>query len=200
MRTSVTGTRVDGCSLRRGGGRVESCPPEVRSAGFTLVELLVVLVLVAILAGFAVLAVRGRDAQELVDEDAERFFALLTLVQEEVLFRYRTVGVWLSQSGYRFLAYTEGGWEPSIDPLLGERILSEGVGFRLYLEGRPVVLDLDGEEKQDEDGEPLPQLVFFPDGEMTPFEIVVESERAVARTLRGTPTGRLTIERDDAAD
>lgn len=185
-----------------GGGRhAPPVLPKRRAPGFTLIELLVVLVLVAILAGFAVLAVRGRDAQAIVDEDAQRLFTLLTLVQEEVVFRYRTIGVWLFQDGYRFFDYTDGTWQPSADPLLGDRGLSKDVGFRLYVEGRPVVLDLDDEdEKEDEDkaDELLPQLVFFPDGAITPFEIVVESGRAVARTLTGSPTGQLTFERDDA--
>ena len=165
------------------------------------------LVLVAILAGFAVLAVRGRDVQAIVDEDAERLFTLLTLVQEEVLFRYRTIGVWFSQQGYRFFTYVDAAWQPSADPLLADRRLSAGVGVRLYLEGRPVVLELADEagavaEAEEEDGGdgPVPQLVFFPDGAMTPFEIVIESEQAAARTLTGTPTGRLTLKRDDAAD
>lgn len=174
-----------------------------RAPGFTLIELLVVLVLVAILAGLAVLAVRGRDTQALVDNDAERLFALFTLAREEVLFRYRTLGVWLWQRGYRFLTYTEGAWQPSLDPLLASRELAGGVGFRLYLEGRPVVLEgeaHDAETETPEGEEPLPQVVFFPDGTMTPFEIVVESPQASARTLRGTPTGQLTLDRDDPVD
>lgn len=162
-----------------------------------------VLVLVAILAGLAVLAVRGRDTQAIVDTDAERLLALFTLAREEVLFRYRTLGVWFWQRGYRFLTYTEGAWQPSLDPLLASRELAAGVGLRLYLEGRPVVLEAQSPEAETqaaEGEEPLPQVVFFPDGAVTPFEIVVESPQASARTLRGTPTGQLTLDRDEPVD
>lgn len=168
-----------------------SAMPRIGHRGFTLVEILVVVAIMALLAGFAMLAVRGRDAQALVDEEAARLQTLLTLAREEAVFRYRTIGVWLHAGGYRFLDYRDGTWLSAEDDLMRPRELREGVGVRLYLDGRPVVLDVEMPENL------LPQIVVYPDGVGIPFEIVVEAAGATARTLQGSATGEIEIERKD---
>lgn len=166
--------------------------------GFTLVEILVVMFIVSVLVGLSTLAVRGRDVQALVDEDAERLLQLLTLAQEESLFRFRTLGLWVYRSGYRFFEYRDDHWlGVADDRLLKARQTDapESV-LRLYLEGRPVVLEVEEPEKE---GALVPQVVFFPDGAATPFELVIEAPGAESRSLKGGASGRLWRGEDDGA-
>lgn len=172
---------------------LELKPP---AQGFTLIEILVVLVVVSVLSGFAVLSLRGRDVQSVVDEEADRLLMLVTLAQEEALFRYRTIGIRFTSQGYRFFEYRNDAeaWEPTLDPLLRDRTLGEGMGFRLYIEGRPVVLDVEAEE------EILPQIVLFPDGTGTAFEIaVVVPPDITSSALKGTVSGRIDLENSSAS-
>ena len=187
---------------RVGSGR-QRCSALAGARGFTLVELLVVVVLLAILATFAVLAVRGRDVRALADEEAQRLVALLGLAKEESLFRYRSRGVWFYRDGYDFRDFVDGGWQTTDDPLFRERAMPEGVEFRLYLEGRPVVLEVEdaadavGRDADEAADEFVPQLVFFPDGMAIPFELVVEADGAAVRNLKGNTGGVIEIEQID---
>lgn len=166
------------------------------SQGFTLIEILVVMFIVSILVGLSTLAVRGRDIQAQVDEDAERLLQLLTLAQEESLFSYRTLGVWVYESGYRFFEYGQGQWRKlANDRLLRSRQTeSPEIELKLYLEGRPIALEVEAPESETN---PQPHVVFFPDGTATPFELVVDAQDAIGRTLKGSPAGRLWREDDN---
>lgn len=160
---------------------------------FTLVEILVVLVVVAVLSGFAVLALRGSDYQSVVDTEIDRLLMLMTLAQEESLFRYRTHGVLFTQNGYAFFEYQADAqaWEPALDPVLRDRALSEGANLRLYIEGRPVILEEENDEEQ------RPQIVLFPDGTGTEFELTVEIPPNVkSPSLRGSVSGRIELDED----
>ena len=54
------------------------------SAGFTLMEVMVVLVLIGIITSFAVLSVGGRTGQRLAEE-GQRLIALVELHQQEAI-------------------------------------------------------------------------------------------------------------------
>lgn len=186
MRISGTGARAESLRHFVCRGRSES--------GFTLLEILIVLLIVAILASLAVLAVRGRDVQDVVDEEAGLLKALLDLSREDALFRYRVAGVWFYRNGYRFLSYRDDKWESANDRLLIPHQLPEGVEFRLYLEGRPATLEVEEADNV------IPQIVFFPDGIVTPFEIAVEAHGAETRTLTGTASGQVELKQIHGPD
>ena len=171
--------------------------PAQRGRGFTLVELLVVLVVIATLSGFALLALRGRDVESVVEEEARRLLALFTLAREESLFRYRTIGVRFFRGGYDFAEFLPGDerWMPALDAMLTGRRFPEGVTVRLYLEGRPVILDVEEDEGTDE--EVLPQVVLFPDGTGTDFELALEASGFLSPVLRGTAGGRIELDGTD---
>jgi general secretion pathway protein H len=87
----------------------------LRCAGFSLLELLVVLVILGIAAGVVSLSVAPREAR-LVAEESERLAALFRLAQDEARVRGRPVAWIADAQGYRFLI---GGREPDApgDPL-----------------------------------------------------------------------------------
>ena len=202
MPISATGTPAE---------QIDGSVNDAGAGGFTLLELLVVIVLVSILATLSVLAVRGRDVQAVVEQETQRLFSLLSLAQEESIFSYRSLGVSFLLNGYGFRDFQDGSWQALDDRVLTERLTSRGVELRLYLEGRPVVLEVaddstyvtrtETEENNGEDSESaeseVPHVVFFPDGLATPFELVVDAQGAIERTIEGSPAGRLEIRRDE---
>src|SRR6202049_2485358 len=77
----------------------------MRSKGFTLVEILVVVVIMAIVISLAVLSigVTGRDSQ--LDEESRRIEGLLGLLHERALLEGRDFGLRIEPSAYEFVVY-----------------------------------------------------------------------------------------------
>ena len=153
-----------------------------RQGGFTLLELLVVIVIVSILFTFTTLAIRGTSPEEMLQTEARRLDQLLQLALEEALLKGREYGIEFSPNSYRFLVYAENTWLPlEQDRLLRERQLPENMEFELEIEQIDVVIDDDGEDRDDDEDRPRPQVFLLSSGEITP-------EFSVRLVMRGVET------------
>jgi general secretion pathway protein H len=91
------------------------------SSGFTLVELLVVMVIIGITLGLATLNAIPSPRQDLENE-ARRLALLLQLARDEAIVRNRLVAFEANGERYRFMVRNDTGWEPvTRDDLLRER-------------------------------------------------------------------------------
>jgi len=81
----------------------------MRPNGFTLVELMVVIAILAMAAGAVVLA--SGTAGGGPDEGAARFASRLAAARDEAIVSGRPLGAWASASGYGFERYRDGRWE-----------------------------------------------------------------------------------------
>lgn len=89
--------------------------------GFTLLELLVVLVVIAIGTGL-VSARLMPDDQRLLDQDAERLAQILSVAQEQSAVKAETLVFMAGTEGFRFAVATGGNTlQPLRDDLLGPR-------------------------------------------------------------------------------
>lgn len=100
-----------------------------RAAGFTLVELMVVLVIMGLMASIAVMAV-GRPGPSLA-KSADQFGARLVRAKEEAVLTNRSVGVRVTPQGYAFRARTASGWTPLEDGPFKSATWGEGVSAAL---------------------------------------------------------------------
>lgn len=77
--------------------------PRLPPRGFTLIEVMVVIVIIAILVTMVSLSMRGDRAGEQIEEEARRLTALLNLLREEAVIRNRDLGFALTPEGYQFV-------------------------------------------------------------------------------------------------
>ena len=92
-----------------------------RHAGFTLLELLVVLVIAGITLGIVSFNAMPSPRQALQNE-AQRIALLLQLARDEAIVRDRPIAFEVNAEGYRFLQREERSWQPlSGDDLLRPR-------------------------------------------------------------------------------
>lgn len=111
--------------------RARSAP--ARSAGFTLVELLVVMVIIGITLGLASLNAIPSPRQDL-QQEAQRLALLLQLARDEAIVRNRQVAFEANGERYRFVVRNDTGWEPvTRDDLLRERTF-RGAPLQLVLQ------------------------------------------------------------------
>lgn len=95
---------------------------QIRQRGFTLLELLVVLVIVGIMLGFVTLNALPSSRQALQNE-AQRIALLLQLARDEAIVRNRPVAFEVDQYRYRFWILDEhNAWQAmDKDDMLRER-------------------------------------------------------------------------------
>ena len=116
-------------------------PPRAvrRSAGFTLIEVMVVLVIMGVMATGITLGIdslRGRDA----DQALRRLRLVLEASADRASVRGRPIAIELLPDGYRFAALdADDNWRPLIDPpVFTDRTLPPGLAWAgLRLEGQP---------------------------------------------------------------
>jgi general secretion pathway protein H len=186
MPTSATG--ISSSNSADPGGP----PQRVRVSGFTLLEVLVVLVIIGIITAMAVVStgVLGRDRE--MDQEAQRLQAVLAQVREQSMLDGRDVGVRVDRQGYDFLRFNgrTAAWEPVVgDALLRPRELPGGVNASLRLEAREVELKPRTTPTEDAPGQP--QVVVMASGDVIPFDLLLrrdgsEEVRRVAGTIDGT--------------
>lgn len=77
--------------------------------GFTLIELMIVIAVMALLAGVVVMTVGSSGGPT---ESATRFAGRLAAARDQAILTGRPISAWISPSGYGFDQLRGGHWEP----------------------------------------------------------------------------------------
>jgi len=161
-------------------------PGEKKHAGFTLLELLAVILIIGIIISFASLSI-GQNTSRIVQDEAERLHGLIRLAGEEAVLQGRELALEFDHDRYRFLVWGKEDWQPvTDDQMLRERPLPEAVELELLLEGIEVSF---------EDKENLPRIFIFSSGELTPFNMTLKTDEGEEYLLQGLMNGKLILTR-----
>jgi general secretion pathway protein H len=170
-----------------------------RTSGFTLLEVLVVVVIIGIIASMAVVSIHVLGGDHEMDQEAARLGAVLTQARDDAMLEGQDVGLRVDERGYDFLRYDTRDERWLIvddDPLLRERALPDGLVASLRLDSRDVKLAARSEAS---DTAPLsPQVVVQASGDLVPFEIVLRRDGTEEeRRVTGTADGQIAVSRGD---
>ncbi len=153
--------------------------------GFTLLEILVVLILLGIILSVAVLSVGGSKERE-IEQEVQRMVQLIHLAKEEAILNQQELAVKFSPNAYEFLRLEDENWIPYTDNrLFYQREFGEEYELRLLQDGISVSL-------QEEDAG---RILLLSSGEMTPFELYFGLFNSESRYhLIGNALGEITVE------
>ncbi len=144
--------------------------PSRAPRGFTLLELLVVVVLVALLTGTVILGFAGADSDQRLRGSAEQLAYTVELARQYALQRNREWGLYVEPEGLEFAEFDpeEQTWVIQEGRPFGNPEVPEGVVLRVESEGLD---DLPTAER-----DRLPKVILFSSGEVTPFTLFLEPE------------------------
>ncbi len=178
-----------------GAGTAGAAPPgrDGRQHGFTLIEIMVVVVIVGTITTFAVLGLSmGRD--DTVEREARRLHMVLELAAESALLEARELGLILEPDGYRFTELQDADWRgirQSDRRYLNPHTLPDQVRMEIEVEGLP------GDREPGASEDDRPGIMLLSSGEVTPFRLSLSDRGRRDDThylIRGDLTGRLTLE------
>jgi general secretion pathway protein H len=175
----------------------------MRSKGFTLVEILVVIVIMAVVISITVLSVSstGRDSQ--LDEESRRIEGLVGLLHERALLEGRDFGLRIEPDAYEFVVY-----DPRRDRWMmldqerefRHRDLPRGITFQLQLDSQTVVIkaidrNLSGGDQSN------PQIAIAASGEGTPFRLTLQRDATQAKaSVDGDALGKISRENSNKVE
>lgn len=149
--------------------------------GFTLVEILVVVIIVGLLAGMTVLAI-GKDPQRMLKQEAQRAQAVLHLAVDEALLEGKEYGFLINKKGYQVLQFEENSfrWEPLSIPAFAHHSLPEDIHIDMESEGKTIDLvslsKANTAQKIQTEDSLNPSLLLLSSGEITPFKMSFRSK------------------------
>jgi len=161
-------------SKRRQSGTAEG--------GFTLIEILVVLIIVGLLASLAVVNLTGNSRLRELQQQVRDVYLLMQAASEQAVLNNREYGLVLEGDGYRFVAMDDesGDWITNEERIFRPRTLPEWLVVTVQ-----VAADAPRLPSDDKEG-PQPEIVFYSSGETTPFELAfsVEEGPTVRHVIR----------------
>ncbi|MBR9729349.1 type II secretion system minor pseudopilin GspH [Shewanella intestini] len=187
-----------------------------RQLGFTLLEVLLVALLMGLSAMAVTLTLNNSGPKQVVDKLAKQFLATTEMVIDQAVLSGSFIGIVVDDNKYQFVYYEDKKWQPiKLDRIATEKKLDDGIKMSLVLDGMPLVQDdeqedswfdepfIEAKSEEDKKKNPQPQILLFPSGELTPFElsfIIKEQNKEVIVEVSGDAMGRLTLGRFDDFD
>lgn len=166
-----------------------------QNAGFTLIEVLVVLFIISIVTSVALLTISHNENRKL-ESFANELAQTLTLAEEQAMLQPSVLGLSLNENTFHFAAYQpdEKGkklaWIPLEDKLLGSHVIPYGIQIDIKVDGKAAT---SSNHDEAETVSAIPQIIISTNGDITPFTIYVGKKGQKPRyAIRGEADGNVT--------
>lgn len=157
-----------------------------RVFGFTLMELMVVVFIIALASGALVFRANFQNANEQLRHFSERLKTMMTLAREEAILQFNVLGMSLGRPYIYFYQYDDQSrrWKA----LNNDNFFWEKIAIPNSLE-----IEVIGEQAQN-GMEFSPQIIFYSSGEITPFKILLKNKNLHYEGT-GLASGQITFQR-----
>jgi len=107
-----------------------------RAGGFTLIEVLLVILLIGLLAATVVYSFSGESRQQLLGKETEKLQARIQLAAELAMLKNVELGLFIDAKGYRFMLFEQDKWRSIREPkALAPYEFKPGLSAKIELEG-----------------------------------------------------------------
>ena len=191
----------------------------IKQRGFTLIEVMVVVVLIGLMASLVQFNFSGNNPEDKLNYESARFAAIFEVAAEYGMLNNIELGLIVKKDSYQFLAYDgtqwteipEQDWQANVN-------LPEDIDLSLELDDLPIeepmLFDADTFREKDEDDFTLlskeerekkiiPQVYILSGGDLSPFSVTfrltedlayIEGAEDLAYRVTGLYSVPLTIE------
>jgi general secretion pathway protein H len=185
-----------------------------RQQGFTLIEVMLVIVLIGVMVSAVQFTFSGNKAEQLLEQNSARFAGVFDVAAEYGLLNNIELGLFVEKNTYQFLGYDGVSWSPiASNPMFEVFTLPEGIEITLQLDDLPIeeplLFDsslLINEDQDDnfteaEKKKIIPQVYMLSGGDITPFsltfslaEFAIDGDEDISFKVSGIYTTPLMIE------
>lgn len=134
--------------------------------GFTLVELLVVIVLIGLMTSFVMLSTGTAGLEREMTEEAKRLHGLVKLAQEESIVQSKEIAMTVNKNEYSFLEQGDKKWITLDEKVFRPRTLKNELQLTLDTETQPGIFKKNNTDEL--------RIYFLSSGELTPFTISIK--------------------------
>ena len=163
----------------------------LHQSGFTLIEVITVVLIIGIIVSFAVLSIADRAQDDRLENEARRLVELIRLGSDEAVLLGIELGLSSDGEKYEFVTIgEEGNWvRYQENGPLRPRKLPDGMKLEITSEDF-----LPPKDKKEDKEVLIPNLLFLSSGELTPFQLVIDAAGATtAFLIEGELTGKVSI-------
>jgi len=167
--------------------------------GFTLIEVLLVVLLIGIVTGIVLLAASPNDSSRVVSNEAERLADALNLASDEAVNNNQQMGLLLDEKSYYFVTLDEQSqtWEASSEPLFSLHELAPTVSLHLLKDDSQKVVVLDSNKDKDNEQQAItPQVLLLSSGESSSVILELASEDGSQQKIVVDDLGTVTLNPD----
>ncbi|MFT6920497.1 MAG: general secretion pathway protein H [Cognaticolwellia sp.] len=185
-----------------------------RQQGFTLIEVMLVIVLIGVMVSAVQFTFSGNKAEQLLEQNSARFAGVFDVAAEYGLLNNIELGLFVEKNTYQFLGYDGVSWSPiASNPMFEVFTLPEGIEITLQLDDLPIEEpllfdssllineDQDDNFTEEEKKKIIPQVYMLSGGDITPFsltfslaEFAIDGDEDISFKVSGIYTTPLMIE------
>lgn len=155
--------------------------------GFTLIEILIVIVIMSVISGVALVTISSNQKKQ-CETLANQLTRLITLAEQEAMLRPATLALGFNNHHFQFLHYIpstsdENPWQTMASKSLGLHRIPDHIQIMLYVNNQHTPLDN------------KPRILISESGDITPFIITIAKiGDKPSYIVRGEASGKVQTE------
>ncbi len=158
-----------------------------RARGFTILEILVVVAIIAIILSTILLTTRISRPETALQQHARNIGKTLRLLYDEAQLEDANYALWLQPGRFQVIQYDGESWLPLKDRLFKRLAREHPYQDELTVSGQPVPIEVSDK--------PQPHILILASGETTPFDWrIVDRRNRIWARLQGDGLGKVVTE------